>query len=178
MNISNSWTDNRLTISQKDEAFSRLLADRVAKAKEELTRKLEGRLLYGQTTTEIPVANTFLRQCIADAYDTHTEKETENDMEAVQMVLDERAEKRARKLFKRLDRLFENFEELDAYPVSFKIQYTQKGRSDVGAAIQDSEGVWHVTGQQLTYRDNEAFKAWLATKAMECFLVEFEGEEL
>lgn len=176
----------------KGTAFSDLLYRKVREAEKALAADLEQQLFYGSSKRVKP--NPELRKAIGDAYDatmaSYMDKLTDNvfrespimehlkkkekEMGAVDKIVAEREEARARAVFDKLDLMWEDMGDL----VSFDVKFDANGKTYNYAARLGGDGLWYITGKDTFGRRGEEFKAYLAELAVRAHEMSLEGEWL
>ena len=134
--------------------------------KEEINRAIWG---------EAPVRNEELRRCIGDAYDKHVNEDTPKEAimnTAVEKVMAERAEDRAREALVALDEFLDDYEY--GSTVSWTVQFDVKGKVYNYAAVYAKDGLWYITNRQGGVK-TEVLKAQLAEWAIEAHEVLLDG---
>ena len=179
----------------KRPAFLDLLEHKTKEAELQMKANLE-RELFGvrgweQTNpykreAETEMRNEGLRAVIAAAWDEANEKkraEAEREMdinfEAVAAVADERAEDRARLMFKAIDEIFNETLVIETgVTVTWSAVFDTGGKEYNYAGILAGDGKWYVTGSETKGMKTEAFKTWLVNTAMRADRFVIEGVEL
>ena len=180
-----TWSSNQLTLGAgyrkaleenifKENSIMELLEKEQKKVIDEMAKQLE-QGLWGSAPTR---RNEGLRRLIAEAYDEHHVPKEAEEMEAVDEIVTERERERARAVFADLDEAFEN-SGLDSEGAicTWTVQFDVDGKEYRYAAVLTA-GCWYITGKDTVPRKPEAFKAYLAEKALEAHKVEFEGQVL
>ena len=155
------------TITQES-PFLELLKKKTKQAEDAIQKDIN-RTIWG----EAPVRNEELRRCISDAIDEHvTPKEANNMNTAVEKVMAERAEDRAREALVALDEFLDDYEY--GSTVSWTVQFDVKGKVYNYAAVYAKDGLWYITNRQGGVK-TEVLKAQLAEWAIEAHEVLLDG---